>query len=255
MNHLPFLFNMYVLKTPQKENKNFGLRYMEKCGWKQGDGLGSQRQGRNECVKTNYKNDNLGLGANVTQNEVMFKATMCMFNDILSRLSKKKPISNDNSNHDDDEKKELDNKPKNAMEAIRQYEAKHHLYGKFRAASDLSNKTESQKNAIFGGVGSSRGFSEQDQQAYAEHLQSLADAHKGHHGLGFDQPPPSDSNSNSNQFFFGKFVSSGIMHRNDIMEKTHQDSKDKDQTSTQLNSLNNISESLIVNDDDIDKKN
>jgi len=76
--------------TEEKEKKNFGLRYMEKCGWKQGDGLGSQRQGRNECVKTNYKNDNLGLGANVTQNEVMFKATMCMFNDILSRLSKKK---------------------------------------------------------------------------------------------------------------------------------------------------------------------
>ena len=108
----------------EEESKgNFGLRYMQKHGWSKGDGLGHKRQGMKQYIKTTYKNDNLGLGANQQANNTMFQATMCMFNDILSKLGQKKDPNDQNNCNEN-----LNGlSTTSASLAIKQYEARHHL--------------------------------------------------------------------------------------------------------------------------------
>eukprot|EP01084_Bolivina_argentea_P220495 373667_1 len=118
----------------------------------------------------------------------MFQATMCMFNDILSGLNKKK--SSDSNSKPSTLNK---NKHLSASAVIKSYEARHHLYGKFRAAKDISNRSESDKAEISGRVDDdNNGFTEDDQTAYALHLKSLAALRSGKMGLGFGSKSESD---------------------------------------------------------------
>ena len=105
----------------EKKRKNFGLKYMSKFGWNQGDGLGKNKQGDVKHLKTRYKNDNKGIGCKHTHNDTMFQATMCMFNDILSGLNTKKNSKSDDSTP----KKQTQHLSASAV--IKSYEARHHL--------------------------------------------------------------------------------------------------------------------------------
>ena len=110
----------------EEKRQNFGLKYMNKFGWNKGDGLGKNKQGNTNHVKTRYKNDNKGIGCKHTQNDTMFQATMCMFNDILSGLNNKnkdKSSSSSSSSKPKQQKKNL-----SASAVIKSYEAKHHLF-------------------------------------------------------------------------------------------------------------------------------
>mmetsp|Transcript_238 Transcript_238/g.290 ORF Transcript_238/g.290 Transcript_238/m.290 type:complete len:285 (-) Transcript_238:1352-2206(-) len=51
--------NEFTASSPSK----FALNFLKKLGWKEGDGLGKQRQGRATHVKVVKKDDNLGIGA------------------------------------------------------------------------------------------------------------------------------------------------------------------------------------------------
>merc|ERR1712157_569251 len=103
---------------------------------------------------------------------------MCMFNDILSGLNKKKkdtPSSTPRST-----------KNLSASSVIKSYEAKHHLYGKFRAAKNISSRSEEEKNQLFGiDDRVSNGFTEDDQTNYAMQMNALSMSRSGKMGLGF----------------------------------------------------------------------
>ena len=109
----------------EKKQNNFGLKYMNKYGWNRGDGLGKNRQGDTQHVKTRLKNDNKGVGCKHAQlqNDTMFQATMCMFNDILSGLNtNKKKKKKSDSSQSNSKSQDL-----SASAIIKSYEAKHHL--------------------------------------------------------------------------------------------------------------------------------
>ena len=106
----------------EKERKNFGLKYMNKFGWNQGDGLGKEKQGDINHVKAKRKNDNKGIGCKIRHNDTMFQATMCMFNDILAGLNNKNSKTNNTSNS------QGSTKHLSASSVIKSYEAKHHLF-------------------------------------------------------------------------------------------------------------------------------
>lgn len=108
----------------EEKNKNFGLQYMQKCGWNRGEGLGVQKQGSTKYVRSRYKNDTMGIGCNSEPNHSMFSATMCMFNDILSSLQK-----NGSSKTENKEKKtSIIDKNLTVSATIKHYEARHHLF-------------------------------------------------------------------------------------------------------------------------------
>ena len=104
----------------ERKRDNFGLKYMQKLGWNKGDGLGASRQGQTTMVKAKYKNDTKGIGSKSAANDDMFKATMCMFNDILSGLNAKKKGK-------DSAAKSATPTGTTTSAIIRSYEAKHHL--------------------------------------------------------------------------------------------------------------------------------
>eukprot|EP00483_Globobulimina_turgida_P011830 UN11852 len=189
----------------EKQRKNFGLKYMNKFGWSKGDGLGRNKQGNINHVKTKYKNDNRGIGCKTTPNDTMFQATMCMFNDILSGLNKKK---------DNQSKKEPSiAKYASTSALIKSYEAKHHLYGKFRAAKGISTRSEQEKRELFGDV--EVGFTENDQENYALKMNEIASLRSGRMGLGFGG---NNDNGFNNTLTFGKFTRSGIITRDDLLD-------------------------------------
>eukprot|EP01084_Bolivina_argentea_P087809 158571_1 len=203
----------------EKSRNNFGLKYMNKLGWSKGDGLGRNRQGNTNHIKTKLKNDNKGIGCRETPNNTMFQATMCMFNDILSGLNKKK-----DPNASDSSANKSNTKHVSASAVIKSYEAKHHLYGKFRAAKNISNRSEQDKAELFGNV-ESKGFTENDQTNYALRMSELSSGYSGKMGLGFGQ---NDAGSmDTSALMFGKFTRSGIITRKDIIgDETEKEAKE-----------------------------
>eukprot|EP01084_Bolivina_argentea_P005306 10032_1 len=195
----------------EKQRNNFGLKYMNKFGWNKGDGLGKHNQGSTDHVKTKYKNDTRGIGCNTTQNDTMFQATMFMFNDILSSLNTKKKT--DTTKNKPPTPNNQPPKYLSTSALIKSYEAKHHLYGKFRAAKDISNKSAEEKRELFG----SNGFTEDDQVNYAMRMNDIASMRSGKMGLGFGNN--NNRQLNRNELTFGKFTRSGIITRDDIINE------------------------------------
>jgi len=191
--------------------------------------LGLNCQGRNSYVKVRHKQDNLGLGANEYTNDCIFKTTMLMYHELLSRIGRGK---NDGKSEDNADKESDDSdsdssrlSDTNVTTAFRRFEARTSLYGRFGAATDLSCQTEDDKREIFAVSGhntnpsvaktvSIAGFTERDQTAYAEHVHNLANLRPGKQGLGYG-----NTQANINSFRFGKFVSSGHLEKEDILHE------------------------------------
>ncbi|XP_062943377.1 PIN2/TERF1-interacting telomerase inhibitor 1 isoform X2 [Cynocephalus volans] len=68
------------------DDSKFGQRMLEKMGWSKGKGLGAQEQGATEHIKVQVKNNHLGLGAAVS-NEDNWIAHQDDFNQLLAALS------------------------------------------------------------------------------------------------------------------------------------------------------------------------
>merc|ERR1712129_538055 len=142
-----------------------------------------------------------------------------------------------------------------ASAVIKSYEAKHHLYGKFRAAKNISARSEEEKNQLFGIDNRQRvGFTEDDQTNYALQMNAISMSRSGHMGLGFGA---SDDNGMQNkQLTFGKFMRSGVITRDDLLkpaeEKKEKKSKKKDKKRKvkEMVDLN-----IVINDgNDVEKK-
>nr|KAF6347176.1 PIN2 (TERF1) interacting telomerase inhibitor 1 [Pipistrellus kuhlii] len=68
------------------DDSKFGQRMLEKMGWSKGKGLGAQEQGATEHIKVQVKNNNLGLGATIN-NEDNWIAHQDDFNQLLAQLN------------------------------------------------------------------------------------------------------------------------------------------------------------------------
>ncbi|OWK01019.1 PINX1, partial [Cervus elaphus hippelaphus] len=51
---------------------------LEKMGWSKGKGLGAQEQGATDHIKVQVKNNHLGLGATINNEEMSVNCLMCV---------------------------------------------------------------------------------------------------------------------------------------------------------------------------------
>lgn len=124
------------------DESKFGQRMLEKMGWSKGKGLGAQEQGATEHIKVQVKNNHLGLGASVN-NEDNWIAHQDDFNQLLAELS---------SHHgqviadspDNKEKKSFSLEEKSKISKSRVH------YMKFTKGKDLSSRSKTDLDCIFG---------------------------------------------------------------------------------------------------------
>ncbi|KAG8506294.1 PIN2/TERF1-interacting telomerase inhibitor 1 [Galemys pyrenaicus] len=130
------------------DDSKFGQRMLEKMGWSKGKGLGAQEQGAVEHIKVQVKNNHLGLGA-VINNEDNWIAHQDGFNQLLAEL---------NSRHGQETADCSDNKEKKSFsleEKSKVSKSRVH-YMKFTKASscflgkDLSSRSKTDLDCIFG---------------------------------------------------------------------------------------------------------
>ncbi|XP_008826318.1 PIN2/TERF1-interacting telomerase inhibitor 1 isoform X2 [Nannospalax galili] len=121
---------------------------LEKMGWSKGKGLGAQEQGATEHIKVQVKNNHLGLGAS-NNNEDNWIAHQDDFNQLLAALNtchgQEKTDSSDNK-----EKKSFSLEEKSRISKNRVH------YMKFTKGKDLSSRSKTDLDCIFGKRGSKK---------------------------------------------------------------------------------------------------
>ncbi|XP_028909052.1 PIN2/TERF1-interacting telomerase inhibitor 1 [Ornithorhynchus anatinus] len=124
------------------DESKFGQKMLEKMGWSKGKGLGAQEQGATEHIKVKVKNDQLGLGA-TANHEDNWLAHHDEFNQLLAQL---------NSCHRKTEAGSSDakEKPTFSLEEKSKSSKKRLHYMKFTKGKDLSSRSETDLNCIFG---------------------------------------------------------------------------------------------------------
>ncbi|XP_008570262.1 PREDICTED: PIN2/TERF1-interacting telomerase inhibitor 1 [Galeopterus variegatus] len=115
---------------------------LEKMGWSKGKGLGAQEQGATEHIKVQVKNNHLGLGAAVS-NEDNWIAHQDDFNQLLAALS---------TCHGQETADTSDNKEKKCFNLEEKSKiSKHRVhYKKFTKGKDLSSRSKTDLDCIFG---------------------------------------------------------------------------------------------------------
>ncbi|XP_004614809.2 PIN2/TERF1-interacting telomerase inhibitor 1 [Sorex araneus] len=124
------------------DESKFGQRMLEKMGWSKGKGLGAQEQGATEHIRVRVKNNNLGLGATVN-NEDNWIAHQDDFNQLLAAL---------NSHHRQEAADASERKGKKSFsleEKSRISRSRVH-YMKFTKGKDLSSRSTTDLDCIFG---------------------------------------------------------------------------------------------------------
>lgn len=123
------------------DDSKFGQRMLEKMGWSKGKGLGAQEQGATEHIKVQVKNNNLGLGATIN-NEDNWIAHQDDFNQLLAELNTcHGPETPDSS---DKEKKSFSLEEKSKVSKNRVH------YKKFTKGKDLSSRSRTDLDCVFG---------------------------------------------------------------------------------------------------------
>ncbi|XP_038627058.1 PIN2/TERF1-interacting telomerase inhibitor 1 [Tachyglossus aculeatus] len=124
------------------DDSKFGQKMLEKMGWSKGKGLGAQEQGATEHIKVTVKNNQLGLGA-TANHEDSWLAHHDEFNQLLAQL---------NSCHRKTEAGSSDSKekPTFSLEEKSKSSRKRLHYMKFTKGKDLSSRSETDLNCIFG---------------------------------------------------------------------------------------------------------
>ncbi|XP_013927166.1 PREDICTED: PIN2/TERF1-interacting telomerase inhibitor 1 isoform X1 [Thamnophis sirtalis] len=128
--------------TWSKDESKFGQKMLEKMGWSKGKGLGAQEQGSTEHIKVQVKNNTLGLGASVSQ-EDNWIAHQDDFNQLLAEL-------NNNYTQDDPESTYKNRKKTFNLEEKSKISKKRVHYVKFAKGKDLSSRSEDDLSCIFG---------------------------------------------------------------------------------------------------------
>ncbi|XP_025137135.1 PIN2/TERF1-interacting telomerase inhibitor 1 isoform X1 [Bubalus bubalis] len=124
------------------DDSKFGQRMLEKMGWSKGKGLGAQEQGATDHIKVQVKNNHLGLGATIN-NEDNWIAHQDDFNQLLAQL---------NTCHGQETADSPDNKEKKSfsLEEKSKISKNRVHYMKFTKGKDLSSRSQTDLDCIFG---------------------------------------------------------------------------------------------------------
>ncbi|XP_004630814.1 PIN2/TERF1-interacting telomerase inhibitor 1 [Octodon degus] len=124
------------------DDSKFGQRMLEKMGWSKGKGLGAQEQGATEHIRVQVKNNHLGLGATIN-NEDNWIAHQDDFNQLLAEL---------NTCHGQEATDSPDNKEKKSfsLEEKSKVSRKRVHYMKFTKGKDLSSRSKTDLDCVFG---------------------------------------------------------------------------------------------------------
>ncbi|XP_043076433.1 PIN2/TERF1-interacting telomerase inhibitor 1 [Puntigrus tetrazona] len=122
------------------DESKFGQKMLERMGWSKGKGLGRSEQGATEHVKVKVKNNNLGLGTAVN-NEDNWIAHQDDFNQLLAEL---------NSCHGQNTTDHLTQEQGFSLEEKSKTSKKRVHYMKFTKGKDLSSRSETDLACIFG---------------------------------------------------------------------------------------------------------
>lgn len=124
------------------DDSKFGQRMLEKMGWSKGKGLGAQEQGAIDHIKVQVKNNHLGLGATIN-NEDNWIAHQDDFNQLLAEL---------NTCHGQEAADSSDNKEKKSfsLEEKSKISKNRVHYMKFTKGKDLSSRSKTDLDCIFG---------------------------------------------------------------------------------------------------------
>ncbi|XP_056872891.1 PIN2/TERF1-interacting telomerase inhibitor 1 [Takifugu flavidus] len=128
--------------TWSNDDSKFGQKMLERMGWSKGKGLGRSEQGSTDHIKVKLKNDSYGLGANVSY-EDNWIAHQDDFNELLAQLNNHHG-QNKSSEPLPEEEKGFSLEEKSKMSRKRVH------YTKFTKGKDLSSRTETDLNCIFG---------------------------------------------------------------------------------------------------------
>ncbi|XP_028295851.1 PIN2/TERF1-interacting telomerase inhibitor 1 [Gouania willdenowi] len=125
------------------DDSKFGQKMLERMGWSKGKGLGRTEQGSTDHIKVKVKNNSFGLGTNAS-NEDNWIAHQDDFNELLTQLNNCHGQNNSSEIPQEDEQKNfsLEEKSKTSKKRVH--------YMKFTKGKDLSSRTETDLNCIFG---------------------------------------------------------------------------------------------------------
>uniref|UniRef100_A0A3P9LSC7 PIN2 (TERF1) interacting telomerase inhibitor 1 n=1 Tax=Oryzias latipes TaxID=8090 RepID=A0A3P9LSC7_ORYLA len=128
--------------TWSKDDSKFGQKMLERMGWSKGKGLGRSEQGSTEHIKVKVKNNNHGLGTNASH-EDNWIAHQDDFNELLAQL---------NNHHGQTPSSEAPSEEKRgfSLEEKSKTSKKRVHYMKFTKGKDLSSRSETDLNCIFG---------------------------------------------------------------------------------------------------------
>uniref|UniRef100_A0A665V4U0 PIN2 (TERF1) interacting telomerase inhibitor 1 n=1 Tax=Echeneis naucrates TaxID=173247 RepID=A0A665V4U0_ECHNA len=124
------------------DDSKFGQKMLERMGWSKGKGLGRSEQGSTDHIKVKVKNNSYGLGANASY-EDNWIAHQDDFNELLAQLNNCHGQNNSNDPPADEQKGfSLEEKSKTSKKRVH--------YMKFTKGKDLSSRSETDLNCIFG---------------------------------------------------------------------------------------------------------
>ncbi|XP_008119569.1 PIN2/TERF1-interacting telomerase inhibitor 1 [Anolis carolinensis] len=125
-----------------KDESKFGQKMLEKMGWSKGKGLGAQEQGNTEHIRVQVKNNTLGLGLSINQ-EDNWIAHQDDFNQLLAEL---------NNTHGQETPEAVSKEEKKifSLEEKSKTSRKRVHYVKFAKGKDLSSRSEDDLSCIFG---------------------------------------------------------------------------------------------------------
>ncbi|KAF1376558.1 hypothetical protein PFLUV_G00212720 [Perca fluviatilis] len=138
-----------------KDDSKFGQKMLERMGWSKGKGLGRSEQGSTDHIKVKLKNNNYGLGTSASY-EDNWIAHQDDFNELLAQLNNCHGQNSGTEPPPPEEPKgfSLEEKSKTSKKRVH--------YMKFTKGKDLSSRSETDLNCIFGKRGRSANDKEQE---------------------------------------------------------------------------------------------
>ncbi|XP_035534540.1 PIN2/TERF1-interacting telomerase inhibitor 1 isoform X2 [Morone saxatilis] len=150
-----------------KDESKFGQKMLERMGWSKGKGLGRSEQGSTDHIKVKVKNNNYGLGTSASY-EDNWIAHQDDFNELLAQLNNHHGQNNSTAPEAPPEEPKgfsLEEKSKTSRKRVH--------YMKFTKGKDLSSRTETDLNCIFGKR--ARSAKEQEQESSSSDSQGEAE--------------------------------------------------------------------------------
>ncbi|XP_061561069.1 PIN2/TERF1-interacting telomerase inhibitor 1 [Phycodurus eques] len=143
------------------DDSKFGQKMLERMGWSKGKGLGRSEQGATEHVQVKVKNNCYGLGAHGSQ-EDNWIAHQEDFNDLLAQLNNCHGQNNNNSSSSGKAESPPEEQKGFSLEEKSKTSKKRVHYMKFAKGKDLSSRSATDLNCIFGKRAKSAAHPEQE---------------------------------------------------------------------------------------------